>query len=326
MLPADVYKGLVEPIPLIALSPASQAGRSTTLRPNGRNSIPSSEPKPLTPEVVVTWQNNTFSFDISFIHGNRQIGARVLSAFAAGEVGIRTQSSSIYTLPTKWLEKHATQCSVLLALKKRYGDLIPFTYAHQLESSWVNREGHEYQPLRAYGDPLHLRAPSTLFEGTLRDYQKQGLDWLVRRYTLEAGGILADDMGLGKTIQAIACLAHATSERKIPHLVIAPTSVHENWLSELSRFAPSLTLLKYYGPNRELSHADVIVTTYGVLLRDGKRLAAQSWGCIILDEAQAFKNPRSRIARSQAITRQACFALTGTPFENNYPNSGAFLR
>ena len=128
-------------------------------------------------------------------------------------------------------------------------------------------------------------------QGHASRYQQLGFDWLSRRYQLGAGGILADDMGLGKTIQMIACLASLNRNTSRPHLVISPTSVHENWLMELKRFAPDLNTLSYYGPNRALREAKVVVTTYGVLLRDGRQLASQMWDCIILDKPKPLRIP-----------------------------------
>ncbi|MEO0326775.1 MAG: DEAD/DEAH box helicase, partial [Myxococcota bacterium] len=159
------------------------------------------------------------------------------------------------------------------------------------------------------------------FEGELRDYQREGYEWLSRLAHWGAGAVLADEMGLGKTIQTLALLSRRASEG--PALVVAPTSVGPNWMAEAARFTPSLKTRAYRGPKREamladLSPGDVLVTSYDVLARDGERLAGIPLGTLVLDEAQAVKNVRTRRAQA-AAGLQAGYrvALTGTPLENH---------
>lgn len=160
---------------------------------------------------------------------------------------------------------------------------------------------------------------------TLRNYQEDGLAWLQCLRSLSFGGILADDMGLGKTLQTIAhLLLEASSGRMAgPSLVVVPTSLVDNWKRELERFAPSIVALTYHGPKRssvvrQLATAQVIVTTYPVLVRDQELLAEYEFYYIILDEAQAIKNPRS-LATVAVKSLQARYrlCLSGTPVENN---------
>jgi SNF2 family DNA or RNA helicase len=125
------------------------------------------------------------------------------------------------------------------------------------------------------------------------------------------GALLADDMGLGKTLQAL-CAIHGRA------LIVAPTSVLHNWEDEIRRFRPGLRHAVYHGPNRELDpDAEVTLTTYALLRLDADRLAGQHWDTVVLDEAQAIKNPESQVA-SAAFRLDAGFriALTGTPVEN----------
>jgi SNF2 family DNA or RNA helicase len=165
--------------------------------------------------------------------------------------------------------------------------------------------------------------PETL-QATLRDYQYEGYRWLrfLRRY--DCGGILADDMGLGKSIQAIS---HLLREKQMvsdghPSLLVVPTSLVPNWLAELERFAPSLRVLTLHGPQRrgryeQLANADLAITTYALLLRD-ELFLERDWHIAILDEAQAIKNPNSKIARTASKLRaQQRLCLTGTPMENH---------
>jgi len=164
--------------------------------------------------------------------------------------------------------------------------------------------------------------PSTL-QAELRDYQLQGFQWLSTLSHWDVGACLADDMGLGKTLQALAMLLKHAPDG--PSLVIAPTSVCINWLSETKRFAPTLNMVQFGGANRDkiLNGAgsfDVILCSYGLLQqnRAGEMLAVVPWQMVVLDEAQAIKNVFTK--RSQAAMKlQAKFRLltTGTPIENH---------
>jgi SNF2 family DNA or RNA helicase len=146
---------------------------------------------------------------------------------------------------------------------------------------------------------------------TLRPYQLQGVSWLTFLRQAGLGGVLADDMGLGKTLQTICTLGPGT-------LVVAPTSVLPNWEAEVKRFRPSLKVSVYHGPGRALDEtADVTLTTYALMRLDAAVLGAKAWDTVVLDEAQAIKNPDSQVARA-AYGLQASFrvALSGTPIEN----------
>ncbi|RZA35084.1 MAG: DEAD/DEAH box helicase, partial [Lysobacteraceae bacterium] len=162
--------------------------------------------------------------------------------------------------------------------------------------------------------------PSTL-QAELRDYQREGFEWLGRLAYLGVGACLADDMGLGKTLQALALLL--TRAPSGPALVVAPTSVCLNWIAEAQRFAPTLNVT-LFGPGERaalLEQAgpfDVVVASYGLLQQEAPLFAKKAWHSIVLDEAQAIKNMHTK--RSQAVMAlQGDFrmAATGTPLENH---------
>ena len=148
---------------------------------------------------------------------------------------------------------------------------------------------------------------------TLRDYQRAGVAWLGFLKRAGLGGLLADDMGLGKTLQAICVMEGRT-------LVVCPTSVLHNWAAEIRRFRPGLRCEPFHGPRRRLDpDADVTLTTYGVLRADAERLVGERWDMVVLDEAQAIKNPGSQVARAaHRLGGASAFKLTmtGTPVEN----------
>ncbi len=159
----------------------------------------------------------------------------------------------------------------------------------------------------------------------LRGYQQQGLSWLQFLSSFGLSGVLADDMGLGKTLQA---LAHILTEKSLgrldrPCLVVVPTSLIPTWRNEIARFAPSLNLLTLHGNERrelfdEIDQHDVVLTSYALLVRDRELLIAQDYRLVILDEAQAIKNPTTKLARTAGQLRaEHRLALTGTPMENH---------
>jgi len=162
--------------------------------------------------------------------------------------------------------------------------------------------------------------PSTL-KAQLRDYQRDGFLWLARLAHLGFGACLADDMGLGKTVQTLAAILHRAPQG--PTLVVAPTSVCANWLSEARRFAPTLKLISFGGADRaaqvaELGPFDLMVASYGLLHQESDLLASVEWQTVVLDEAQAIKNAATK--RSQAamhLKAQFKVATTGTPIENH---------
>lgn len=156
-------------------------------------------------------------------------------------------------------------------------------------------------------------------QASLRPYQADGFVWLVRRTSAGFGVVLADDMGLGKTLQTLALLLHRMADG--PALVVAPTSVVANWVAEAARFAPGLRV-RDHATEREaalvdLAPGDVVLTSYGLLLRDIEAFTPTAWGTLVLDEAQALKNAATQRAKAVAeLQAGARLALSGTPVEN----------
>ena len=163
--------------------------------------------------------------------------------------------------------------------------------------------------------------PAPGFQATLRDYQLEGYRWLRRLAEWRVGACLADDMGLGKTIQMLAALVDRRNDG--PALVIAPTSVGFNWQEETIRFAPDLRPVLYRESERaevlkSAGPGDLIICSYGLALRDGKSLSEVQWATLVLDEAQAIKNSRSKTALAiRGLQADWKVALTGTPMENH---------
>lgn len=159
---------------------------------------------------------------------------------------------------------------------------------------------------------------------SLREYQKEGLNWLNFLDEFGFGGCLADDMGLGKTIQVIAfILSQREKGHQNTNLIIVPTSLIFNWQAEVQKFAPSIKIHTVYGSSRVKNHQEfdayeIILTSYGTLLSDIKFLKDYHFNYIFLDESQAIKNPESqRYKAARLLHSRNKIVLTGTPIENN---------
>ena len=174
---------------------------------------------------------------------------------------------------------------------------------------------------------LEFEVPKSLAP-ILRDYQKLGFKWMKTLAHYGFGGILADDMGLGKTLQSITFILSELPdirEKKQPVLIVCPSSLTYNWLSEIMKFAPDIQAVVVDGNKTEranllkdVTDIDVLITSYPLLRRDIKWYEKQSFHTVFFDEAQAFKNPMTQTARAvKKIQANHRFALTGTPVENS---------
>ncbi len=206
-------------------------------------------------------------------------------------------------------------------------------------NKWLESPGEAEQPV-----PAEIRA-------VLRDYQKQGFNWLLKLNRLGFGGCLADDMGLGKTLQTLAVLIHvmkpeetphtgarkpvsgsqlnlfdngaATAYRVKPSLIVVPLTLAHNWLNEISKFLPSVRAGYYGGQNRKplreyYDSLELIITSYGMVRNDLEQFLAVDFLYLVLDESQVVKNPRSKTYRSLlSIKADHRLVLTGTPVENS---------
>ncbi|AVQ94986.1 calcium-binding protein [Ethanoligenens harbinense] len=176
-------------------------------------------------------------------------------------------------------------------------------------------------------DDADIQPPESL-RHILRNYQKKAFRWLKTMARYGLGGILADDMGLGKTLETIAFLLHnheESTENKRISLVVCPTSLVLNWVSEIARFAPGLQSLAIMGSAAQraelvaqIPQYDIIITSYELLKRDIDLYKPYTFDCEIIDEAQYVKNASTQNARAvKQIRSEHRFALTGTPVENS---------
>jgi len=274
------------------------------------------------PELVPRLELEGTRFDVEFASGGkgqragRADAGEVLRAWRGGESLVPLLRGGWAPLPADWLRRFGHRVADLLEARDARGNLPRATALDLVrlcdeldhpappELGGLRRSLEDFESIASAELPGDLRA-------TLRSYQQQGVDWLVFLRDAGLGALLADDMGLGKTLQALCAIRGRT-------LVVAPTSVLHNWADEIERFRPGLSCSVYHGPRRALDPAvDVTLTTYALLRLDAETLAGEHWDTLVLDEAQAIKNPDSQVADA-AYRLQADFrlTLTGTPVEN----------
>jgi superfamily II DNA or RNA helicase len=272
-----------------------------------------------------------FELDASVSYGDVEVGLRdLLEARRAGATTILLPDGTHGVLPLEWLARLAP----VMAGGRPAGDVMRYRQSQvalldalldavpeaDVDATFeqARAELHTFERIA----PLE---PGPDFVGSLREYQGEGLGWLdfLRRFGL--GGCLADDMGLGKTVQVLAMLdaRRAVSDRPATvSLVVVPRSLIFNWLREAARFTPKLRMLDFTGTARRTAdiragEIDVVVTTYGTLRRDAAELADMRFDYIVLDEAQAIKNPGSASAKAaRLLMADHRLAITGTPIEN----------
>jgi superfamily II DNA or RNA helicase len=243
---------------------------------------------------------------------------RVLRAWREGESLVPLLEGGFAPLPRDWLERHGHRLADLLAAREVAGALPPSLgpdlarLVEDLDQPLPPRLEAVASLARSFAGVPAADLPPDL-TATLRHYQREGVDWLVFLRGAGLGALLADDMGLGKTLQALCGLGLRGRA-----LVVAPTSVLHNWADEIRRFRPALRAAVYHGAGRKLDPAaDVTLTTYAILRLDVELLAAERWDTVVLDEAQAIKNPESQVASAAfRLQAEARVALTGTPVEN----------
>lgn len=297
------------------------------------------ENRPVVPRIDVRQSDDGWFLDVAFTGA----GARgsetsieadpytVLSAWRSKRSMVPLMDGGYAPLPTDWLKHHGALLRELLDGRDANGK-VRRTATAALVELLEETEGDvppDLKRLREWlegGDGLpDVEVPPGL-QADLRPYQKAGLQWTRFLRDMELSGILADDMGLGKTVQALAAILDATRNGG-RSLVIAPTSVVRNWVSEAKKFAPELSVNLYHGPTRALDDADLTVTTYALLRLDLDALSKKEWTYAILDEAQAIKNPSSQTARAAcSLPAEHRLALTGTPVENRLEELWSLFR
>ena len=276
-------------------------------------------------DVAVRSSIDWFDLSAEVQYGQERIALpSLLAAARRGERYITLADGTIGLLPDAWLVEHR----LLGELGAAHGDELRFKKGQlglldallaTLPEAQIDEQLARARASLARFSKITPAEPPASFVGTLRAYQHEGLGWLEFLREFGFGGCLADDMGLGKTIQVLALLDSRRSGKK-PSLVVVPKSLLFNWQREAAQFTPELRVLEHHGPKRSLervSDYDLVVTTYGTLVRDAAALQSIAFDYAILDEAQAIKNARTDAAKAARLLRcDHRLALTGTPIEN----------
>jgi ERCC4-related helicase len=281
--------------------------------------------------VTVTSGINWFDTKIALQFGQQKVKLKHLQkAVRNKNKFIPLDDGTMGILPEEWLEKF-TQYFQLGEVKEetlRTPKVNFFDIAHTYDEEYLNAEVKAElsmfkSKVAGFKGVEQVEVPGDL-KATLRDYQKDGLNWLNFLDEFNFGGCLADDMGLGKTIQIIAFILSQRNKTKAnTNLVVVPTSLVFNWQAEVEKYAPSLKVLKLHGASRSIDIAEfdsyeIILTTYGTLLNDVRWLKKYRFNCIILDESQAIKNPDSQRYKAACLLQSRNkILMTGTPIENH---------
>ncbi len=286
-------------------------------------------------------------FDVAVALGDQRLSREDIEALLAGQDGlvlfkgqwIEVDREKLQEAIAHWESlRHEARdggISFIEGMRLLAGASSDLAQERQAESErdWVHVEAGEALRgiLAGLRDPARLVPLSDLgLNATLRPYQENGAAWLRFLTELGLGACLADDMGLGKTIQVLALLLQMRKTGTGPSLLIVPASLLGNWRAEAKRFAPLLQLAFLHPSETDaetlermersapqsLASVDLAVTTYSMVTRQ-EWLGGVRWRLVIIDEAQAIKNPGTRQARAvKRLTAQARVALTGTPVEN----------
>ena len=271
------------------------------------------------------------------LHGEVQYGEvkahlpALLQALRSGENMVRLGDGSYGLLPEEWLRRigplagMGTADGTHVVFRQSQAGLLDALLAAQPEVSCdetftrVRKELCRFEGIQAAVHPAG-------FNGHLRDYQREGLGWMLFLQRYSFGGCLADDMGVGKTAQVLALLETRRELRDAgsivgPSLAIVPRSLVFNWKEEAARFTPQLRVLDYTGLERkssDFSGYHLVLTTYGTVRRDILRLKDIEFDYVVLDEAQAVKNASTESSKAVRLLRgKHRLALSGTPVENH---------
>lgn len=280
--------------------------------------------------VNISSETDWFDIELNLEFDGEPVSLEELKkALSAQKRYVRLRDGTIARLPEKLIEKF----NYIINFGRVENNTIRFANHHMtfvdkllLEADHKQLDAlsnekldqlEQFEKIKTYELPQN-------FIGELRDYQKAGFDWLHFLREFAFGGILADDMGLGKTIQALCLLRSILNENpKATNIIIAPTSVIFNWISEIKKFTPDIITLVHYGTRRtkdyrRLKKYQLVLTTYGHLRRDITFLKELTFDYVILDESQNIKNPLSETSKAvRLMSARNRMALTGTPVENN---------
>jgi non-specific serine/threonine protein kinase len=272
-------------------------------------------------------------FDIKAIvmYGDQEVQlVEIRKALKKGDQYIKLADGSIGEIPREWIKRYkhlfemAEETEGGLRVSEIQLSLVDELLADAEQKDIAPEFQQKRERLKDFSNIVKQPIP-TNFSGELRPYQHSGLDWLHFLRDYGFGGILADDMGLGKTIQVLAFLQSLREQGKgnTASLLVVPKSLLANWQREAANFTPKLRILEFMGIGRKkdltaFKDYDIVLTTYGTMLRDIEFLRQFRFHYVILDESQAIKNPLSQGSKAvRLLNADQRLCMTGTPVENN---------
>ncbi len=268
-----------------------------------------------------------FDVKIEVAYGDLKVSlADVRKAVLKKDRFIKLSDGSLGILPAEWLEKfgrmfrHGEIKNGELKISNRKFMIIEELFDNLADENILQELYDKRKKLEKFTQIKSVKIPNTI-KAELRDYQKEGLNWLNFLDSFGWGGILADDMGLGKTLQILTFIARQKTKKA--NLIVVPTTLMFNWENEIEKFYPSLNVHFHYGPNRlkttdEFKKHQLVITTYGMVVSDIEWMKNFSFSYVILDESQAIKNPQSLRFKAVCLLKaKNRITLTGTPIENN---------
>jgi non-specific serine/threonine protein kinase len=272
-----------------------------------------------------------FDIQATVSYGDQQVSLHdIRQALRRRERFVKLADGSIGQIPDEWLDRYkqlfdlAEETDDGLRVRDFHLPLVD-SLLEEADESQVVAEFHERRERLQSFRKIRPQPVPAGFIGELRPYQQAGLEWLHFLHDYGFGGCLADDMGLGKTIQVLAFLQSLREQGKLRgvSLLVVPKSLLANWQREAERFTPDLRILEYMGNFRKKDTAvfeqyNVVMTTYGTMLRDIEFLSKYRFFYTILDESQNIKNPLALSSKATRLLKaDHRLVLTGTPVENN---------
>ncbi len=258
-----------------------------------------------------------FSYEIAI--GNDKISLEEFNKMVENSTGLIKYKNKYVLVDKEESKKIFEQVAKANLKSMSRMELIHAAMSGQIDEYDFDYDDAFARVIKDFTKPVEVTVPKTL-NGELRPYQQIGLKWLWTNVSKGFGACMADDMGLGKTIQVISLILKLKEEKSLtkPVLVICPTTLMGNWMKELQMFAPTLDAVVYHGAERNLDvKHDVILTTYAIMRIDVEELKKQSWGMLIVDEAQNIKNPdTAQTLAIKMLKSDIKIAMTGTPVEN----------
>jgi len=281
-------------------------------------------------DIVASSGIDWFDVKIKVAFGKQIVDLKAIQqAIQRNENFVRLDDGTLGLLPEEWIKKNAMLFKMgnvkkdVLEVSKLHFSLLD-TLFEELDQEEIAKELRTKKSKLLNFEEIGKHEVPANIKAELRDYQTSGYNWMRFLHEFGWGGCLADDMGLGKTLQILTFLQSQIDEHPDKtNLVIVPTSLIFNWADEIKKFAPTMQYLIHRGGDRtkdmeEFKKHNLIITTYGILVRDIELLDDFVFHYVILDESQAIKNPNSK--RYKAVRLLKAYnrlVLTGTPVENN---------